>query len=292
MKIRLLPFVVAVLMLTSAVNVFSQGGATPLGPEELGSKIYIGPVFGYNSVDHSTNKLATFGTDEVYCPDFTGGTGQGFYVGLTYEHHLGKKIEESTSSIIGRVLFSMYPGDMAVGGDDWPSLVVLNPLNPEGWGVTRSVTQHELDISYSVLAFEVMYKQNIMKEIPLGITLGPTVEIPIQKNIVQEYSIISPENVQFRRIYNQNPDGTPNYNSLKYEYRNSDRTVVPKDGDIENASAVRIGLKFGLQYEIIIGEGYYIVPSVYYNYSIMNVKSDEDYSINVFQAGIDIRFAI
>jgi len=283
MKIRLLPLAVAVLMLTYVGEVFAQGAATPLGPEELGTKIYIGPVFGYNSVDHATKKLATFAGD-AYCPYFKGGTGQGFYFGLTYEHHLGKKIEESTSSIIGRIIYSMYPGSMTEQGDKWPSLIP-DTQDPTGWSTTNSETEHTVDINYNVLSLEVMYKQNISVDIPLGVTAGPTFEYPISKNIVQKYNILSPNNVQFNRVYK--PDG-----SLKYEYENNDKTVIVKDGDIENANPLRIGIKFGVQYEIIIGEGYYIVPALYYNWSLLNVKSDEDYRINAFQVGVDIRFAI
>jgi len=280
MRIRLLALAVAALMLTYVDGVYAQSEiADPLGPGETGTKIFLGPVFGYNSISHATDKLATFAGD-AYCPDFEGGTGQGFYVGLTYEHHLGKKKEESTSSIIGRIIYSMYPGSMKQVGDIFPSLIpVPDNVDPSGYSSTNSETEHTVDITYNVVSLEVMYKQNLSMEIPLGFTAGPTFEYPIQKQILQEYNILSPGNVQFAR----SPD---------YEYRNSGRTVVVKDGDIDNATPIRIGIKFGLQYEIIIGEGYYIVPAVYYNWSLLNVKSDENYRINAFQVGVDIRFAI
>jgi hypothetical protein len=292
MKICTFLLAVAILMLAFVGNLFSQGGASPIAPEELGTKFYLGPVVGYNSVSHSTKKLATFAGD-AYCPFFEGGTGQGFFGGLTYEYPLGKKIEESTSSIIGRVIFSMYPGSMKQQGDKFPSLVE-DELAPELYRIVNTETEHSLDISYSVVALEVMYKQNISKSIPLGVTAGPTFEIPIQKDIEQLYKLIRitnnkgdeiNENVSFARVYNN--DG-----SLKYEYRDNDRTVVVKDGEIENAAGIRIGLKFGLQYEVIIGEGYFIVPAVYYNWSLMNVKSDENYRINLWQVAVDVRFAL
>jgi len=278
MKIRLLPLAVAVLMLAYVVEVHAQDAdANPLGPGEAGTKIFLGPCFGYNSVSHSTEKLATFAGD-AYCPNFEGGTGQGFYVGLTYEHHLGKKKEESTSSIIGRVIFSMYPGSMKQQGDKYPSLIP-DPQDPTGWSFTNSETEHTVDITYNVLSLEVMYKQNLSLDVPLGFTAGPTFDYPIQKTVLQEYNILSPNNVQFAK--------SPNYT-----YKNNDRTVVVKDGDIDNANPLRVGIKFGIQYEIIIGEGYYIVPAVYYNWSLLNVKSDENYRINAFQVGVDIRFAL
>ncbi|MFH1052356.1 MAG: hypothetical protein V1779_15655 [bacterium] len=280
MKIRLLPLAVAILMLAYVVEVHAQDAdANPLGPGEAGTKIFLGPCLGYNSVSHSTAKLATFAGDR-YCPSFEGGTGQGFYVGLTYEHHLGKKKEESTSSIIGRLIYSMYPGSMKQVGDKFPSLIpVDDAIDPSGVSITDSETEHTVDITYNVLSLEVMFKQNLSLDVPLGFTAGPTFEYPIQKQVLQEYNILSPPDVKFAKVD-------------KYDYKNNDRTVIVKDGDIDNASPIRIGIKFGLQYEIIIGEGYYIVPAVFYNWSLLNVKTDETYRINAFQVGVDIRFAL
>lgn len=274
MKIRLLSLAVAFILVAQTTVVFAQG-ANPLAPESNKSVIYTGPVFGYNSVSHTAQKLATFSGDS-YCPFFNGGTGQGFYFGWSYEQHLGKKIEESTSSIIARVIYSMYPGSMTVAGDDYPSLVPSDQ-NPSEYRIVRSKTKHDVDISYSVIAAEVMYKQNISTSIPLGITAGPTFEFPISKKVTQKYKLLT--------------DGVEFADDPNFTYEDNHKTVVVKDGDINNGSGFRFGIKVGIQYEIIVGQGWYLVPAAYYNYSITKVKTDEDWRINAFQVGMDIRFA-
>ena len=277
MRISLLQYVLAILIMTlMTFNAYAQEGADdPLGAADTKTKIYMGPVVGYNSVTHAADQLATF-ADDAYCPHFTGGTGQGFFFGWTYEHHFGKA-EETTRSIIGRVMYSMYPGAMDVAGDEYPSLVP-DPNSPTEVQIVRSATKHSVEIDYNVLAIEIMYKQNLSVDIPLGITVGPTFEIPMTKNILQEYSIVTPDNVQFANV-------------AGYTYSDDMRTVTLKDGEIDNASGIRIGLKVGVQYEIILMQQWYMVPAVYYNFSLLNVKSDEDYRINAFQVGIDFRYA-
>ncbi len=275
MKIRLLPLAVAFILIAQTVVVFGQG-ANPLAPETDRSVIYTGPVFGYNSVSHSANRIATFAGDAL-CPYFDGGTGQGFYFGWSYEQHLGKKIEESTSSIIGRVIYSTYPGSMTTSGDDYPSLVTSDQ-DPSNVRVIRSKTKHDVDISYSVIAVEIMYKQNLSTSVPLGLTVGPTFEFPISKNITQQYKLLT-EGVEFK-------------DDPQYTYADNHRTVTVKDGPIENALGFRFGIKVGIQYEIIVKQGWTLIPTAYYNYGITKVKSDEDWRINAFQVGMDIRFAL
>ncbi len=275
MKISLLK-IFAVLTFFISFNLYAQfAGENPLAPEEAGSKILIGPVFGYNSVMHSADKLATFAGD-AYCPYFDGGTGQGFFAGLTYEMPFGKA-EESVSSLIFKVLYSTYPGNMDIPGDEFPSLVP-DPESGTDVTVIRTATNHTIDISYSVVALEVMYKQNLSVDIPLGVVAGPTIEIPIQKDVLQEFHLIADNNIQFSEV--------PGYN-----YSADRRTVILKDGPMDNANGIRLGLKVGIQYELIPMEGWLLVPHISYNFSILNVKSDEDYRINLIQVGADLRYA-
>lgn len=277
MKIRLLQFAIAMLMLTMSISVFAQEGADdPLGAADKTTRIYLGPVFGYNSIDHNAPKLATFANDK-YCPSFTGGAGQGFYFGLSYEYHIGKP-EESISSVIGRVIYSMYPGAMDVAGDRYPSLI-NDPQAATGLTVIHSSTKHTIDINYAVLAVEVMYKQNFIKEVPLGVTFGPSFEFPLTKNVTQEYHLVQPENASFNRV--DNPE---------YTYTNNDKTVVLHDGEIDKSAGIRVGVKIGIQYELILFQKAYIVPAIYYNYALTDVN-EQDWGINVFQAGFDIRWA-
>jgi len=64
------------------------------------------------------------------------------------------------------------------------------------------------------------------------------------------------------------------------------------EGDIQDVSKLRIGLKVGLQYEINIPGQFYLVPAVYYNLGLTNLSQEEDWRVSALQIGLDIRRAI
>ncbi|MDQ1267164.1 MAG: hypothetical protein QG635_2318 [Bacteroidota bacterium] len=95
-------------------------------------------------------------------------------------------------------------------------------------------------------------------------------------------------NAQFLR-----PDGWPDNGEPTLRYENTDRTMVVKDEDIEGANGFRFGIKAGVQYEIITGGKWYVVPGIFYNFGLTKVSSTrEDWRIDALQIGVDVRFAI
>jgi hypothetical protein len=274
MKLRLLPFAVLVVLCFNMV-LFAQDD--PLGYQKKPKPIYIGPCAGINTVTHSVNKLATFSGD-AKCPTFESGKGLGFYAGFTFEYLIGDP-KESQSSVIARAVYSTMPASMEVAGDNWPTLV--EGANQDDLTPIRSTTQHSLDISYNLFSIEVCYKLNLSKEIPLGITVGPTFDIPVTKNVLQKYKILTPLNVRFK----EDP-------VFAGKYEDNGRTIKLQDGPIQDAASFRLGFKAGIQYEFIPGEGYYIVPAIFYNFGLTKVSTKEDWRVNAIQIGVDVRFAL
>jgi hypothetical protein len=170
------------------------------------------------------------------------------------------------------------PAFMEREQDDYPTLVP-HPTNPDSVIIIRTSTKHEGEVSYSMITGEVCYKLNPIPKVPIGITIGPTFDFILTKKIYQTYKIIGePLNAQFVR----DPD---------YEYTDNDRTIIINDGDIDGASSFRLGLKIGLQYEILTGTQMYIVPAIYYNLGITKVAK-EDWRVNAIQIGVDVRWAL
>lgn len=275
MKIRL-PLIVLLAILFASSNSFSQGGANPLAPEEKTSAILIGPTAGVNMVTHSVN-LQTFDNtfdgydvNNVLCPAFEDGTGIGFWFGLTYEYPIGNP-KTSNKSIIGRIVYNYMPGTFEVGGDDYEAL-------DDNQNVVMTTTKHDGEVSYSMLSFEAAFKLNISKKIPLGITVGPVFDLLLDKTHTQTYSLIEPNNVQFSTL--------PGLN-----YSNNNRTVTTFDGDMEGATSFRIGMKIGVQYEILMGKNM-LVPAIYYNFGITEATSEHKWRVNAIQIGADYRFSI
>ncbi|MCX7879097.1 MAG: hypothetical protein N2517_00340 [Ignavibacteria bacterium] len=272
------------------IDVFAQveeEGPTPLGPGRGTAAIYLGPVAGFNRAVHSAN-LASF-ADDPLCPFFTNGSSNGFYVGGFYEQILGGVV--SKHSLVGRIIFNTMPAVFEKEGDTYPSLV---DDGRGGFTTVLSSTRHTLNVTYSMLTVEAMYKFNIAYG--LVVTGGPTFDFVLQSNLLQKMEIVEPANVKFKMVPR---DQWKEKGIVRYE--NNDRTIVAWDGaparptsrnpDVKS-TAFRFSLKFGIQYEIITGTKIDIIPGIFYNLGVTNVNNVESWKVSSIQAGVDIRFTL
>jgi hypothetical protein len=246
--------------------------------------IYIGPTFGFNSSLHSATLESFSDPDQApICPNFEDGANTGFWVGLTWEQMLGD-VKNSISSIIVRALYSSLPASFEEAGNRYPTL----PTNTDANGNVTSTgepiytsTQHTNEVTYNIISVEACYKLNPIPGINLGFTLGPTFDYVLASDQDQRFNLIEPNNASF----------SPDPNS-PYQYTNDNRSIIVSEGEIPGSSAFRLGLKAGVQYEIILKNRAYVVPAVYYNFGVTNLSSEDDWRVNALQAGVDIRFAL
>lgn len=274
-KVLLLNVFIAILLSTQVM--FSQSDpSNPLEPGKDRTTIYFGPVVGYNKSLHTVD-LASF-VNQPLCPYFTNGNENGFHAGIFYEQFIGEK-KNSKHSVIARIMYSTLPASMTQEGDVLPSLIEgsKDPI--------ESAVRHTVDVKYSLLSIDLMYKFNIFKGIVL--TAGPNVDIPMTKTLVQKMQITYPDNIKFKRL---NPEEMAQKGIVRYE--DNDRTIIVKDGDIEDASGARVALKGGLQYEFQTGGKFDIVPGIFYNLALTKVTSSQDWRVNAFQVSVDIRYAL
>jgi hypothetical protein len=284
MKFRILPTILAAIFVLFGCASAQKGvkQQDPINPAYERAPIYLGPVFGYNRSMH-TVELASF--DEAICPRFQNGNSNGFYLGISYEEMLGD-INNSTSSIIARVLYNTMPASLETSEAPIPSLVTIvdGNGNPTDETVLKSSTLHTQEIKYSMITAEVMYKLNFIPGVPLGITVGPTFDFAMSKTQDQRYNLVQPLEAQFKRNQAAIDQG--------YKYVNDDRTIIIKEGDIPDGSSFRLGIKAGVQYEILMSSRMYVVPSLYYNFGVTNLSSRENWRVNALQMGVDVRFSI
>lgn len=280
MKLRFLLAFLIVLIALPGIRLNAQADPeNPLMPTYERPPIYIGPVIGYNRSMHSVD-LASF--DDAICPRFEDGQSNGFFVGLSFEQHLGKDIKSSTSSFIFRVLYNTMPASLEVSEDPIPSLITIVDAqgNPTGEDVINSSTLHTQDITYSLVTAEVMYKINPIPGVPLGFTVGPTFDFALTKTQDQRYKLVQPLEAQFKR------DETSGY-----QYVDNDRTIIIKEGEIPESSGFRFGIKAGMQFEILAGK-WTVVPGIFYNFGVTNLSTAENWRVNALQMGVDLRFAL
>jgi hypothetical protein len=255
----------------------------PLAPGATTSVIYIGPVVGYNKSMH-TGDIPSFAMQPL-CPYFDNGNSNGFYAGLSWELPIAGNVN-SRHSIITRILYNSMPASFTRETDDnYPSLIE----NGSQYDVVNTSTTNKLDIKYSMVSLEAMYKFNVIDRFGLGLLIGPTFDFTIQKKLTQKLVLNGPNNVQFREL---TAEEQKKLGISIVRYEDNDRTIVVNDEDIPDASGFRLGIKVGLQYQILMKGGFFIVPSVYYNFAVNKFVSNLNWRVNAFQAGVDVRFAL
>ena len=285
MRLRLLTIAIMVtLIIPTLLSAQETADSNPLQPAYQAPPIYLGPIAGYNRSMHTVN-MPSFAKDAL-CPQFSGGDQNGYYFGFSYEHMIGQP-EMSNQSIIVRVFYSSLPANFEEGGDRYPS-EVWNDANGNGIvdagekQLMESAVVHTNDIQYDVVSAEVAYKLNPFDRFNLGFTIGPTFDYAMTATQNQELNLIEPLNARF--VKGDNEEG--------YTYTNNDRTIIIKDGDVPDYSSYRIGIRAGVQYEINITPGLFLVPAMYYNFGITNLQPDFDWRVNTLQMGVDLRYAL
>lgn len=286
MRIRYLLF--GLLMFAFASDKIFAQGSNPLEARSTPTTIYFGLTFGYNKVMHNTSLRSFPNTQSKEqetlfpCPIFTDGKANGFHIGGFYEQFIGEV--GTAHSIIFRGLYNTFPSNFEEFGDDQMSRV--QDQNDGSWKEVPSSTIHINEIKYSALTLDVMYKfrayslQNVGK---LVFTLGPTFDFIATKTRNQTMSIVKPDNAYFAEFDDPN---------TKYKFTNNGRTIVAYDGEIANAKSLRVGVKVGVQLEIPLpNTNIEIIPSAFYNMAFTNVD-DQDWKVNVFQIGVDLRYAL
>lgn len=272
-------FILTTITLAIVFAVPSKGqlGDTPLGPVSSATPFYLGPVVGYNRVLHSAD-IGTFG-EEILCPVFQNGTANGYFFGISFEYLLGSP-KNSKSSIIARLLYNSMPASFEVEGDEFPSVAKRKDGSDT---IVLSSTRHVNEVIYDMVSLDIQYKLNLF-DTQFGVIVGPTFDMALTRDQDQTLELLKPEFAQFIGA----APGAPVEPGISY--RNNGRTLVVQEGEIPNSNALRIGIKFGVQYEIILNNGFYIVPNFNYNFGVTNLSNDDDWRVSALQLGVDIRF--
>ncbi|GBD06521.1 hypothetical protein HRbin21_00314 [bacterium HR21] len=267
------------------ISTWAQLEPSPLAPEVVPPRIFIGPAAGYNRSFHTAN-IASFAT-QTECPVFERGSANGFFLGVTAEYILGDP-RTSRSSVIMRIMFNNLPTSFEVAGDNYPSRLTATIDGRDTQVVINTSTRHVAEVSYYTLDAELLYRLDI-GELPVGVVVGPTFGFPIRGTFQQRYELTSPDYVDIggRRYI---PVFARDTTDPTLRYTNNDRTIIVKDGDIEARTGFRLGIKAGLQYELTVGR-WRVLPGIFYTFGVTKVTSRENWRVNALQMGVDFRTA-
>lgn len=246
--------------------------SNPMEPLRDPPKILVGPIGGFNQNFHTGGFTSL--APEAVCPNFTTGEAVGFFNGLSAEMILDS-LKDSHNSLVMRVMYDSRPSSFAESGDEFPTSVVANGRRR----IVLSSTQHSAEISYSMLAADLVYKLMI-GDSRIAIAAGPSFGYVIDASLHQRFDLIEPLNAQF----------DPNANS-RFPLENNGRSLVIFRGDIPDINRWRVGLKMGLMYEVNL-HNFIAVPAIWYDIGLTKLTKTENWRVNALQLGVDVRFAM
>jgi hypothetical protein len=269
--------ILLILLITNNLKLFSDEPRYPT----IKNRFQIGIIGGYNYIMdeanmYNTTQIVGGNVAPCLCPTFDKGHGNGFFAGLALQYK-----SEFDNIFVVHIIYNNLPSHFSITGDLYPMLFD-DPDHPGQYKTVLATTEQTLDVTYSLLNLDVLYKMNVFYT-DFGIAIGPSFGFNLDNHEVQKYSLVYPNNLNFKR--------SDTLISKGYRYENNDRTIVVFDDKVHEISNMRVGLKVGLEYKFDLF-GYCIYPSVYYNWALTKVNKNDKWYINYFQAGISIMYSI
>ncbi|MBK6760932.1 MAG: OmpA family protein [Ignavibacteria bacterium] len=231
-----------------------------LGSLAVHAQNEIGIVGGgaYNDHNASFGKLGTYPS---CCPEFTGGSGMGFYLGGWYGLALNDRFR-----LLGRLTFSTENGSMT---DEEQSFVA--DLRDTAKVVDATFT-HQLDATLSSIGIEPLLAFRVVGG--LDLMLGARVGLTLTTSFHQTETLTKPEDY-----------GT---------YLGDDRVWVDTEADIPDAAGVRATLVGGVRYVLPIGRGRstFLAPEFTYHLPLTGVASNVTWDVAQIRFGIALGWQI
>lgn len=206
----------------------------------------------YNIHSAAFGKLGSYPS---CCPEFTGGSGMGFYLGGWYGVALNDRFR-----LLGRLTFSTENGSMT---DDEQSFVA--DLRDTAKVVDATFT-HQLDATLSSIGIEPLLAFRVVGG--LDLMLGARVGVTLTTSFHQTETLTKPEDY-----------GT---------YLGDDRVWVDTEAEIPDASGIRATLVGGIRYVLPIGRGRstFLAPEFTYHLPLTGVASNVTWDVAQIRFGI------
>lgn len=223
--------------------------ATPLiSQNEFGALLGAGLNF------HSAS-FERLGSYPSCCPEFSGGSGTGIYLGAWYAVPLSERVR-----FIGRLTYSGEPGTMT---DDERSFVADLRDTAK---VVDALFRHELSASLASLGIEPMVAFRVAGR--LDVMAGFRLALVVASGFRQTETLTEPEDF-----------GT---------YLGASRVWVNTQADIPDASALRFTINGGLRYVLPLNakSSTFLAPEITYSLPVTGVASGVDWNVAQLRVGI------
>ncbi len=214
-----------------------------------------GIVGGYNFNIHSSDFSNLPGVPSC-CPEFTNGTGSGFYLGASIDYPLNYLMQLTL-----RATYSQSNGKLTSTDT---TTIILDGKNSTG------EFEHLLDAKFGTFGLEPLFTYKLKPDLALhgGFRIG----FLTNSYYYQEEKITKPAD---RGTF---IDGRSKRNQ--------------SEGKIEEASAMQAGLKLGASYKLPLNKEktLFLVPELFYTYNFTNLVKDRDWKYHQLSLGVSIKY--
>ncbi|HRT68054.1 MAG TPA: hypothetical protein P5216_04875, partial [Bacteroidota bacterium] len=186
------------------------------------------------------------------CPEFTNGTGSGFYLGASIDYPLNYLMQLTL-----RATYSQSNGKLTSTDT---TTIILDGKNSTG------EFEHLLDAKFGTFGLEPLFTYKLKPDLALhgGFRIG----FLTNSYYYQEEKITKPAD---RGTF---IDGRSKRNQ--------------SEGKIEEASAMQAGLKLGASYKLPLNKEktLFLVPELFYTYNFTNLVKDRDWKYHQLSLGV------
>ncbi len=244
-----------ILFLFSQFNYhcISQGNDIPIDSLEMYPSY--GILGGYNFNLHTSNFSNLPGVPSC-CPEFTSGTGSGFYLGASIDYPLNYLMQLTL-----RATYSQSNGKLTSTDT---TTIILDGKNSTG------EFEHLLDAKFGTFGIEPLFTYKFKPD--LAFHGGFRIGFLTNSHYYQVEKITKPSD---RGTF---IDGR--------SYRNQ------SDGKIEDASAIQAGVKLGASYKLPLNKEktLFLVPELFYTYNFTNLVKERDWKYHQLSFGMSIKY--
>ncbi|HZV12701.1 MAG TPA: hypothetical protein VFA55_05755 [Candidatus Kapabacteria bacterium] len=233
-----------------------------LRAQEIQPRLFLGVIGGYNSDYHNGGFMSYFdstGTLRNAMNNPASGNGYGIIIGMAGEYWFN---DEGSTSLQFKMYFEQKPGSFTWTGMPHPYYDSTSGQNFFYWINKR------VKVQYNLLNFEFTYVYDVPFLSHFGVSIGPKFGV-VTYTSYYDYDTIMPAPFVF---------GALNSN-----------TMLIVDQSIPSAYAMRLAVKLGLQYELLV-DRFLITPAVWYDYGITKIAPG--WQINTFAGTVDVKYGI
>ncbi|MDX9791514.1 MAG: OmpA family protein [Candidatus Kapabacteria bacterium] len=255
MKINIFRFLIILVSVQTSILIADETEVKDSVNYELKPKYGLVGAYNFNLHSSSITNIKGFNS---CCPEFTGGYGNGFYVGGLFEYPLNEEME-----LMLRISYNSYNGLLS----ESVNLPVYDAVT--GGSITATI-ENRFDVQYGTIGIEPMFSHKIKDN--LFAHAGFRAGLLVDHNYSHIEEITNPKN-----------RGT---------FSNGLQTWNVSSGEVPESNILLLGLQLGLSYNLPLNKNksLFLAPEIFYHLQFTPLIKEQSWNVHQFRLGASIKY--